>query len=262
MSEEKTKYIYWHPGDKQPDDLSGWKYFNESFREFMDSDVVNRKELKYNFYRKAVTEAEYRAHHGMKAWPCECPDGEEVVDFRKARWHERYLTTDGTVLTHSVLTHSVCGFFPPVPILRKIKPELPEINEDTVLTDEMEFMYNKKWTPIYMSLGYRVDDFASRPCFKYHTIIVRYIDQPKTEYTYTKPIEWVTPTKQDIIGCIKATGEWPKVDVDGKDYTKFGWSLIDVCCGAEKKFYCRYICNDDIVAFEDCRMDASKRKDW
>jgi hypothetical protein len=66
-----------------------------------------------------VTEAEYRAHHGMKAWPCKCPAGYEVVDFRHPECGEMYLDPYGEV-SESILMNKLLIF----PILRKRKLEI------------------------------------------------------------------------------------------------------------------------------------------
>ena len=64
-------------------------------------------------YRYPVTEAEYRTHHGMLAWPCKCPDDHEVVNFRVPLDGDLLLTNEGNVLLSKRTGSS------PMPILRK-----------------------------------------------------------------------------------------------------------------------------------------------
>ena len=120
MSEQK--YIYWHPGDEQPEDLSGWKYFNESFNQFIGRERED-KPLKYNVYSKEVSDAEYIAHHGMKIWHSNYPDskiqdGYRVIDFRRNAKGELFAHCDGSAGKTDGLMISF------VPILEKIEPEI------------------------------------------------------------------------------------------------------------------------------------------
>ena len=114
MSEQK--YIYRCPGmEPLTRDDEGWEFYAASRDVFiLDYNPSKHQALPR---RKPVTDAEYRAHHGMLAWPCECPEGYVVVDFRPTLHNDRILTADGGTVggISSVV---------PRPILEKIEPEI------------------------------------------------------------------------------------------------------------------------------------------
>ena len=116
------RYIYCAPGSEKLDsDIL-------RFCEYYDTLVDERKVwtrcegIDYGcageFIRYPVTEAEYRAHHGMLAWPGVCPDGYKVTDFREPLADELVWSQCGEVVDTDSL-----DFLFPHPILRKIECE-------------------------------------------------------------------------------------------------------------------------------------------
>ena len=182
MSEQK--YIYWHPGDEQPEDLSGWRYFNVSFGEFF-SRAREENPLGHNVYSKEVSEAEYRAHHGMKLWHSIYPDskiqdGYRVIDFRRPDIGELFAYIDGCTGESKGILSAFA------PILAKIEPE----------------------------------------------------------------IVWVTPTQQDVIDCIKATGDYPEAVFGGGSIGKL------VCVYGEQYM------DSTGYSYDHCKMNAALREEW
>ena len=211
MSNEQ-KYLYWCPGMEQPDDLSGWCVLTN------DGDYESREEHRegkhlvfHTRYRKACTDAEYRAHHaaeidstfesdaerrafyGMRMWPCDCPKGYRVVDFRKPTSDDNLVLTQyGDVVScHDHSISVVC------PILEKIKPVWEPITADTVLNSGgLEWFYHeyKCWLKCCNRNDHTVASFFEG-C---GTSLIRYIGDPASEFTYTPPIEWITPTDEHV----------------------------------------------------------------
>jgi len=121
----EQKYIYWHPGDEQPEDLSGWMVFDftalEKYRKRNDPD--GSKLCTSQHYRKAATNTEHRAHHGMKLWHGYYPDskiqdGHKVIDYRRPDLGELFATHYGSAGTSDGTMISFA------PILEKIEPEI------------------------------------------------------------------------------------------------------------------------------------------
>ena len=122
MSEQK--YIYWHPGEEQPNDLNGWMWYSSTPKEYKNRDDPEGSPLhERQHYRKAVSNAEYRAHHGMKLWhslysDSKIQDGYMVIDFRRNAKGELFAHCDGSAGKTDGLMISF------VPILEKIEPEI------------------------------------------------------------------------------------------------------------------------------------------
>ena len=124
----EQKYIYLGPGEIKPcvvpEEVEFWR---ECDCEWVtrSKDMVSIGRL--NHYRFAVTDAEYRAHHGMIAWPCACPEGYEVVDFRCGEIGETALSYNNVYFTiYEDERHYT------FPILRKIELKIKWV----VPTDE------------------------------------------------------------------------------------------------------------------------------
>ena len=121
---EDQKYIYWHPGDEQPECLSGWMWYSGTSREYIkcyehDNSPLNTE----NHYRKTVTAEEYRAFHGMKLWHSIYPDskiqdGYRVIDFRRPDIGELFAYIDGCTGESKGILSAFA------PILAKIEPEI------------------------------------------------------------------------------------------------------------------------------------------
>ena len=112
MSEQK--YIYWCPGMGPLSSYDeGWEYYATSKRAYVPDTSPNIKQTLPR--RKLVTDAEYRAHHGMMAWPCACPEGYRVIDFRLPEKDLLLLTDGGVAEGYSLDVY---------PILEKIEPEI------------------------------------------------------------------------------------------------------------------------------------------
>jgi len=179
MSEEKTKWIYLHPGEegpmKRPSNLQEWH-------------------------------------------------------FRDRRWVD--VSSGSSMWRHGY------GFY-----RYQLKPEREPITADTVLTGGMEVYIGDGWFNLNQKSGYRVRDILSGTK-------VRYINEPDTEYTYTKPIEWVTPTDEDArhrpCAWVRKGGGWIPT------------TLMAVCLTGMNKYF--IASGGD--KFTECRMDAKQREEW
>jgi len=117
----KQKYIYWVPGNEKPDGVpEGVELWCECEYEWVNRSNNIDPLGCLDTYRLAVTETEYRAHHGMKAWESAtgngCPEGYEVIDFRYPVGNELFLLAGGGGIGNG-------GTSAVHPILRKIEPE-------------------------------------------------------------------------------------------------------------------------------------------
>jgi len=115
MIVDGQRYIVIVPSDEmpnvRPDGLQEWHFRDKQWVGTFSGNSLWRNGG--GFYRYPVTEAEYRAHHGMLSWPTECPDGYEVVDFRYP------LVGEETMEGHFIGEWSGVPHETPQPILRK-----------------------------------------------------------------------------------------------------------------------------------------------
>jgi hypothetical protein len=114
----EQKYIYWCVGMLAVEDTRGWECVMDN-SVYMPRGQHREGEPFSNSctYRKPVTDAEYRAHHGMLVWPCDCPEGYRVTAFGIPTPDSITLSALGTIRTGRD-NYSVC------PILEKIEPEI------------------------------------------------------------------------------------------------------------------------------------------
>lgn len=112
---DKQKYIYWCDGDELPEFIPdgcmvyyvcGWK-----------SESLHPAEWRRRVRRWPLDDNLYRAYHAMIAWPCTCPSGYDVIDFRIPLKYELVLLGDGTVELSAGLIN--IG----MPILKKLDSE-------------------------------------------------------------------------------------------------------------------------------------------
>jgi hypothetical protein len=244
MSEEKTKWLYYIAGDDIPKVLP-------AIFEYKDSDnwhcSIGQNWSKRVNRRWKVTDAEYRAYYGIKAWESAtghgCPDGYEVVDFRLPEVGEIILWKDGSAIDVGFPTCYLS------PILKKLKPVRDPIGPDTVLTKDMELRGGFSWNRVDASVGHTVAKAYRKGYEHMDKITVRYIDDESSEYTYIKPIEWVTPTDDDAM-------HRPKVG-----FSANGTSWLS-------PFTLVYVTKDNHFIggngsmYRYCRMDKSLRKEW
>lgn len=183
----EQKYIYWHPGEDQPASLDGWMWYSSTSKEYKKRNEPDGLPLRNGqYYRKEVSNAEYRAHHWCKAHTTPVPKGFEIRRFGTIAYRGEYIFGYSFEVREVELGSIEC--YLPFPILEKIEPE----------------------------------------------------------------IVWVTPTQQDVIDCIKATGDYPEA-VFGKDGGGYQGKLVFV-----GDLFIAYDCD----YFKHCKMNAALREEW
>jgi len=159
-------------------------------------------------YRKEVTDAEYRAYHGMKAWPFKCPKGFRVIDFRASVRGEIIIDERGNPYT------TTNGYTTPYPILilEKIESELPPITDAEFRAHHLSIALRDLCPDGYRVIDYRNSKFGdtvvdtdgsaySPSCgLAYPVLIIEKIEPELPPITKdTVPIDWVIPTDADAI---------------------------------------------------------------
>jgi hypothetical protein len=190
MSEEKTKWIYLHPGEdgpsERPSNLEEW-------------------------------------HYRDRCWV--------KVYVGNSMWRHGY------------------GFY-----RYRLEPKREPITADTVLTEEMEVVGGAGISLNSESfVGEKIKDLVgTKICFP--SVTFRYIDEPDTEFTYTKPIEWVTPNDEDA-------RHRPEVVV--KNYNGVVWQKATLLAVTKNSSKFRTTADwKQLTAWECCRMDAKQREMW